>query len=406
MDIDHVRRRTRRGLVTATAHLTATEGSLRVALDELTERGVGARVIKGALAATLAWAVAGQITPESLPFVASLTALFTVQLTIKQSVEGGRNRLLGVLVGISVAFGVSELVGLHSWSMGVVVLVALLVGLRLKLASGGVEQVAATAIVVMFVQSTSDERLLYAASHLADTAIGTGTGLLLNALVAPPDYVPAARAAVQALGRRLVVVLEDLAAALAEGTTAAEAADLLAAAQVVERELGDVDEAIERAEESLEYNLAGGRQRSAFARCRELSEELRGSVYRTLSLSGSLGDAAGSGEHGARIDLGRLALPAAEAVSAVCVAMLDRIDQLDTDGGESMEDALWSEVAIRHADLESAAAEHLGELSASDALRIIPIAAGVLALGAAHPAPASTTSDISARIENEESRPR
>jgi len=380
MQMDRLRERSRRGITTATGHLTATEGPLRVALDELARRGVGTRVIKGALAATLAWAVAGQITPGSLPFVASLTALFTVQVTIKESVEGGRNRLLGVLVGISVAFAVSELVGLHSWSMGVVVLVALVVGLRLKLESGGVEQVAATAIVVMFVQSTTDQRALFAVSHLADTAIGTGIGLLLNALVAPPDYVPAARAAVQSLGRRLVVVLEDLAGALAEGTTSAGAADLLAAAQVVERELDDVDEALDRAEESLAYNLAGGRQRGAFARCRELSEELRGSVYRTLSLTGSLGQATSSLEGGVALDLGPLAFPAAEAVSAVCVAMLDRIDRLDAAGGDVSDDGLRSEVVTRSLALEAATADALGDLDAGEALRMLPIVAAVLAL--------------------------
>ena len=381
MDIDGLRRRTRWGLLTATAHLTATEGPLRVALDELARRGVGARIVKGALAATLAWAVAGLVTPGSPPFVASLTALFTVQVTIKESVEGGRNRLLGVLVGISVAFGVSELVGLHSWSMGVVVLVALLVGLRLRLESGGVEQVAATAIVVMFVQSTTDQRALFAVSHLADTAIGTVTGLLLNALVAPPDYVPAARAAIQSLGRRLVIVQEDLAAALAEGPTAAEAADLLAAAQMVERELDAVDEALERAEEGLAYNLAGGRQRGPFARCRELSDELRASVYRTLYLADAMVRATSMPGHGGTLDLGPLGVPSADVVSAVSVALMERVDRLGTHDAEMVDDGLRGEAVSRRSDLEAAVTAGHARLTAEDAIRVVPVVAGVLSLG-------------------------
>lgn len=394
MEMDGLRRRTRRGLATATAHLTATEGPLRLALEELARRGVGARIVKGALAATLAWAVAGLTTPASPPFVASLTALFTVQLTIKQSVEGGRNRLLGVLVGVAVAFGVSELVGLHSWSVGVVVLVALVVGVRLRLASGGVEQVAATAIVVMFVQSTTDERALYAVSNLADTAIGTGIGLLLNALVAPPDHVPAARAAVQSLGRRLVFVLEDVAAALADGTTATGAADLLAAARVVQGELDDVDEALGRAEEGLAYNLMGGRQRGALARCRELSEGLRGTVYRTLSLTGSLSHAASGAGGAAALGLGHLAAPAAEAVSAVSVALLDRIDGLDAVGDDVGDVSSDADVVASMAALEEETTAQLGRLAAPDAILIVPVVGGVLALGSSAGTPADA-SDIS-----------
>ena len=401
MDIDGLRRRTRRGLLTATAHLTATEGPLRVALDELARRGVGARIVKGALAATLAWAVAGMITPGSPPFVASLTALFTVQVTIKESVEGGRNRLLGVLVGISVAFGISELVGLHSWSMGVVVLVSLLVGLRLRLESGGVEQVAATAIVVMFVQSTTDQRTIFAVSHLADTAIGTVIGLLLNALVAPPDYVPAARAAVQSLGRRLVIVQEDLAAALADGATVTEAADLLAAAQMVERELDAVDEALERAEEGLAYNLSGGRQRGPFARCRELSEELGASVYRTLYLADTMVRAASTPGHGGTLDLGPLGLSSAEAVSAVSVAMLERIDRLGADDSEMVDDGLRGEVASRRSDLEAAVAAEHGGLTAEDAIRVVPVVARVLSLGGT-----AERQAVAVRVRDEEPRAR
>ena len=383
MDIDGLRRRTRRGVLTATAHLTATEGPLRVALDQLARRGVGARILKGALAAALAWAVAGLITPGSLPFVASLTALFTVQATIKESVEGGRSRLLGVVVGITVAMAVSELVGLHAWSMGVVVLVALLAGLRLRLESGGVEQVAATAILVMFVQATSDQRLVYAASHLADTAVGTGFGLLLNALLAPPNYVPAAEKVVRSLGRRLVFVLEDVAGALAEGTTGGRPTDLLAAAQVIDRELDDVDEALARAEDGLTYNVVGERQLPALARCRQVAEELRGVARRTLALADALDGSAV--ERRAGIDLGPLADPAAEAVSAVAVALLDRIERIGTDDGMG-HDAADGEVATRADALREAAATELSGLDGEAALRTAPVVAGVLALGDAAPA--------------------
>jgi uncharacterized membrane protein YgaE (UPF0421/DUF939 family) len=269
--METLRQRTRHGLVRATAHLTATEGPLRLALDELGRRGIGARVIKGALAASVAWLVAGLVTPATLPFLASLTALFTVQLTIAASLKLGRERLLGVLIGIAVAFAASELLGIHSWSVGLVALGALLVALRLRLEGSAVEQVAATAILVMFVQSTTDARLVYALSYLLDTGIGTAVGLALNALVAPPNYLPAARGAVRSLGERLGYVLEDLAAALSTGIDVEEAADLRRAAERVVGETDDVESALERAAESLRYNVTGSRQGAALEACRETS---------------------------------------------------------------------------------------------------------------------------------------
>ena len=63
--------KTRRNVQVAAARLSGTEGPLRTALSELAKFGIGERIVKSALAATLAWMVAAQIPRESAPFVAA-----------------------------------------------------------------------------------------------------------------------------------------------------------------------------------------------------------------------------------------------------------------------------------------------------------------------------------------------
>jgi uncharacterized membrane protein YgaE (UPF0421/DUF939 family) len=278
--------------MTATAHLTATEGPLRHALTELARLGIGERIVKSAIAATLAWLVADQLPRENAPFVAALTAVYTIDLTILKSLRSAGQRLAGIAIGIALAFAAAEVLGIHSWSVGLVILLSLVVGLRLNLKPEGMTQVAGTAIVVMVVRATTEERSVYSLTFLADTAIGTAVGLGINGLIAPPSFLPAADRALGLLTDRLTELVDELAGMVGDGLTAAEASSLSSLARAVQADLAEVDESLTNAEESVRFNPVARRQRDAVNRFHALDAYLELIVTNLRRLIDSLEAAA------------------------------------------------------------------------------------------------------------------
>ena len=286
-------RRTQRQLQALTAQLTATEGPLRRALDELSRLGIGERIVKSALAATIAWMVAAQLPRENAPFVAALTAVYTIDLTILKSLRSAWQRLAGIGLGIAMAFLAAEFLGVHAWSVGLVILLSLVIGLRLNLKSDGMVQVAGTAIVVMVVRSTAEERSVYALIFLADTLIGTAIGLAVNSIFAPPIFVPSAQRAVVALSNRLIDLMDQLGTMVVDGISAEEAATLSDAITRLGADLRSTDESLSNAEESLKYNLLASRQRAQLTAFHETDRRLEPVVAALQRLVIALGEGAG-----------------------------------------------------------------------------------------------------------------
>jgi uncharacterized membrane protein YgaE (UPF0421/DUF939 family) len=292
--VNTLNRHTQRRLQMLTAHLTATEGPLRLALDQLSRRGIGERIIKSALAATIAWLIAGQVPRESAPFVAALTAVYTMDLTILKSLRSAGQRLAGITLGIGVAFLAAEFLGVHAWSVGLVILISLVIGLRLNLTSDGMTQVAGTAIVVLVVRATTEARSLYALTFLADTAIGTAIGLLINGIVSPPNFLPTARRALDALTNRLIDLLDQLATMVVDGITPEEATSLAGAIGRLQDDLRAIDESLSRSEESMRFNLLASRQREHLATFHDTDRRLAPVVDGLQRLVIAVGEAAGT----------------------------------------------------------------------------------------------------------------
>ncbi len=267
-------RSSQRRLQTLAANLTASEGPLRVAIDELGRIGIGARIIKSAIAASLAWIVAGFLPRESAPFVAALTAVYTIDLTILKSLRSAWQRVAGITLGIAMAFLAAELFGVHFWTVGLVILFSMVVGLRLNLKADGMTQVAGTAIVVLVVRSTTEERSYYALTFLADTAIGTLIGLTVNSLLIPPNYLPGAQRALNLLINRLIDVLDSLASMVVDGITDDETVSLGDAAAGIGTDLRQVEESLESATEAMRFNLMATPQRTHLEHFQSVDDRL------------------------------------------------------------------------------------------------------------------------------------
>ncbi len=112
------------------------------------ERGTLRQMAKTALAATLSWELADRLLHSPLPALAALGAILTVQGTVKGPSTFGIQQVVGVTVGVGAALLAARVLGVHTWSVGLVILGALVVGNLLRLGRQ-TNQVAISALLVL-----------------------------------------------------------------------------------------------------------------------------------------------------------------------------------------------------------------------------------------------------------------
>ena len=226
----------------------------RVDLAPLTEwrgRGVppGLRTAKTTLAAVISWELALRLPGSQPPVLAPLTALLVTQLTLVKTITGSLQRVASVTAGVLLALAVADLLGLHWWSVGLVIFASLALGQVLKLGSHRME-VPISALLVMTLGGTPG----IAGTRVLETLIGAGVGVVVNAVLVPPVYLQPAGEAIYELADDMARVLEGAAADLAEGWSGEDAYERLLEARDLDGEVGEAREAISRAEDSLRLN--------------------------------------------------------------------------------------------------------------------------------------------------------
>jgi uncharacterized membrane protein YgaE (UPF0421/DUF939 family) len=280
-------------ILNALAYVTGARGPLRHAFDWLRARGIGERVIKSALAAMLAYWLARFLPDNTNPILAPLTAVFSINLTIAGGMRDAWQRILGVMSGVAFALLVNELLGPGTVAIGIIIVLSFYAGRRIGLEASGVQQMAVSALLVALgAAGTQVDNV--AALHLANTLIGTGVGLLLNASVAPPNHVPEARAQLHELGHQIERVLVDLRDSLRAGIDHATALDCLYRSRETAIFLNEVDTALANAEESLTYNLMGTNQREVLSIYRQIDKAMEHAALQSRIIARSLTDAVAS----------------------------------------------------------------------------------------------------------------
>jgi len=225
----------------------------RVDLGRLTRRGddapLGLRTAKTTLAAVISWELARLLPGSQPPVLAPLTALLVTQLTLVKTITGSLQRVASVTAGVLLALAAADLLGLHWWSVGLVIFVSLAAGQVLKLGSHRIEM-AVSALLVMTLGGTPG----VARTRVLETLIGAGVGVLVNAVLVPPVYIRPASEAIYGLADDMARVLEGAAADLAEGWSGEDAYERLREARELDGEVGEAREAISQAEDSLRLN--------------------------------------------------------------------------------------------------------------------------------------------------------
>jgi uncharacterized membrane protein YgaE (UPF0421/DUF939 family) len=216
---------------------------------------------KTAVATGISWFIAANVMGNSIPVFAPLAALLTVQVTIWDSVARGLQRVLGVVVGVLVAYGFARLAGINAWSIGLVIFVSLLAGRALRLGQQGSIQVPVSALLVLVLGATTGG---YALDRVLDTMVGAATGILVNLVIVPPTQVNGARREVNAFAAALATLLRGVAQSFV-----LPGADLAGHLQQARRLSDDTNAAclaVERSEAATRLNPTGRRDRPVVQR--------------------------------------------------------------------------------------------------------------------------------------------
>ncbi|MEU6814637.1 aromatic acid exporter family protein [Streptomyces sp. NPDC046860] len=196
------------------ADLSAAAGAARRAWAAPSrERDLVVQALKAALAAWVAWAVAGWWLEAPVAFVAPWVAVVLVESTVYRSLTHGFQQLAAIAAGTVLATGVGLLLPHTEAAMAVVLPVVLLLGQWRRLGSQGIY--AATG--ALFTLTAGPVSALTSAARLGEALFGAVVGLAVNALIRPPLYLRDARALLQDAADETHDILQQVAEGLADG---------------------------------------------------------------------------------------------------------------------------------------------------------------------------------------------
>jgi uncharacterized membrane protein YgaE (UPF0421/DUF939 family) len=219
-----------------------------VKLVRWTAEPAAVQILRSAAAAVIAYVVAVWLLPNPAPLTAPLTALLVVQVTLYSTLTTGISRVNAVVAGVLIAIGFSALVGLSWWSLGLIIVTALLIGRFVRAGEFEIE-VAISAMLVLGVTRVANT----AWDRVFETLIGAVVGLLFN-LLAPPVWVQSAGESIESMARRMGALFRDIGGEVAGHLPVERAAARLHEARQLDHDIAEVDASLRQAEDSLRWN--------------------------------------------------------------------------------------------------------------------------------------------------------
>jgi len=215
------------------------------------ERDVLVQIAKSAGAAVVAWQVAKVVLHSHQPFLAPLAALITVHATVYQSVRGAAQHVLAVLAGVLLAFLAARTLGVEWYSLGLVLVVALVIARWQRLGDSAL-QVPTTALLALTIAGGVQDTALEA--RVVETLVGAVIGAATNLLVLPPVHLRSSRDAIASIASGVARLLRSVADGVRDEWGRDEAQDWLERARRLDTLVREARSTTEQGRESLRLN--------------------------------------------------------------------------------------------------------------------------------------------------------
>ncbi|MFV0131760.1 FUSC family protein [Streptomyces sp. HMX87] len=242
------------------------------------ERDLLVQSLKAALAAVVAWLIAGQWLSAPMPFIAPWVAVVLVRATVYQSVAQAVQQVIAIAVGTALATVGGMAVGIPWLAMAVVLPLVLLLGSWPRLGDQGIYAATAALFTLTFHQATLDSALARVLEALLGAAVGVG----VNMLILPPVHLRSTQNSVQQVTESACRTLRSIADGIEDSWDHRQAWDWHQQARRLFRLLEQARFAFERSRESMRLNPDRRRR----AELRRLSDPYR----HTLSVLEDLAD--------------------------------------------------------------------------------------------------------------------
>jgi uncharacterized membrane protein YgaE (UPF0421/DUF939 family) len=198
-------------------------------------------IVQTAVAAVVAWLLAGVLVEESRPAFAAIAAVISVGATSGQRGQRAVHLTFGVVLGITAAHLLITMVGVGAPQLGLLVVLAMIVAVLLGGSELVVVEAAVSAILLVTVDPGGGGDLIV--NRVLEAIIGGATALAVSALLFPPDPALAAGRAGQELFSALGRTLEQVASGL-ESRDPGAAQDALDEARGIDPLIAEVHESL------------------------------------------------------------------------------------------------------------------------------------------------------------------
>ena len=176
-------------------------------------RANGWPILQTAVAASIAYLLAGLVLGNEQPFFAPIAAVVTLGLSLGQRGRRAFEIALGVALGLGIADLLVRVIGVGALQIGIVVVLAMAAAVLLGEGTLLVNQAAISAILVVLLQPPGTD---FSPDRFFNALVGGGVALAINHLF-PVNPERLVESAARPIFEQLSTALEDIAEGLEEG---------------------------------------------------------------------------------------------------------------------------------------------------------------------------------------------
>jgi uncharacterized membrane protein YgaE (UPF0421/DUF939 family) len=213
-------------------------------------RGRGLAILQTAFAAVVAWYLAVLILPDTRPAFAAIAAVIAVGATQGQRAGRALQLVGGVVLGITIAALLIQVIGTGGWQLGVLVVLAM--GAAVALGGGELLVVEAGVSAILLVALDPGAAAGFQPNRIFEGMIGGATALAVSSVFFPPDPALGPGRAAQTLFVELGRALERIAVAL-ESRDSGAAESALVDARAIDPLIRSVEEALATGRDTTRY---------------------------------------------------------------------------------------------------------------------------------------------------------